>query len=333
MKIQLKPLDQQVAVVVGASSGIGRASALRLAARGATVVVGARSQTGLASLVAEITANGGRAVAGVCDVADFDQVVRLADLAIGSYGRIDTWVSCAAQSVWATFEDTTPEEFRRLVEVNYLGQVHGALAALPHLRQAGQGALISISSVESVVSLPLHAAYSAGKHAVEGAMDALRRDLIADGAPISVTSVKPATISTPLFTNSRNKMSNKPKGPPPVYSPSVVAACVEHAAEHPVRDLFAGGAGKQMATTQFLAPGLMDTVLAKVAIRAETAHEKVPGGAPGNLDGPTDDDRVKGDFRSRPSVYTWLQLHPWSRRLATGGALLALALRRSGRTS
>jgi NAD(P)-dependent dehydrogenase (short-subunit alcohol dehydrogenase family) len=329
VKIQLKPLDQQVVVVAGASSGIGRASALRLAAHGAKVVVGARSQTGLASVVAEITANGGEAVAAVCDVADYAEVVRLADLAVSNYGRIDTWVSCAAQSLWATFEDTTPDEFRRLMEVNYLGQVHGALAALPHLRAAGQGALISISSVESVVSLPLHAAYSAAKHGVEGAVDALRRDLLADGAPISVTSVKPATISTPLFTNSRNKMSNKPKGPPPIYSPSVVAACVVYAAEHPVRDLFAGGSGKQMALTQFLAPGLMDTLLAKVAIRSETTREKVPGGAPGNLDGPSNDDRVKGDFRARLSGYTWLQLHPRSRR--AGAAALGVALLRAGR--
>jgi NAD(P)-dependent dehydrogenase (short-subunit alcohol dehydrogenase family) len=331
VKIRLKPLDEQVVVVLGASSGIGRASALRLAARGAKLVVGARSEPGLVSLVEEITAAGGEAVHLVCDATDPDQVERLADLAVSRFGRIDTWVSSAAVSLFATFEETTPAEFRRVVEVNYLGQVHGALAALPHLRAAGQGALISISSVESRVALPLHAAYSAGKHAVQGAMDALRRDLIADGAPISVTTVKPATINTPLFTNSRNRMDRKPKGPPPVYSPAVVAACVEHAAEHPVRDLLAGGSAAQMLTMEALAPKAMDLLLAKVAIRAESTREKVPGGSPGNLDAPTSDDRVNGDLHGRPSVWTWLQLHPRGRLVAATGALVAPTLVRRSR--
>lgn len=333
MTIRLKPLGEQVVVVLGASSGIGRASALRLAARGARLVVGARSEAGLVSLVGEITRAGGQAVHLVCDAVDPDQVERLAELAVSRYGRIDTWVNCAAVSLFATFEDTTPAEFRRVMEINYLGQVHGALAALPRLRASGQGALISISSVESRVALPLHAAYSAGKHAVQGAMDSLRRDLLADGAPISVTTVKPATISTPLFSNSRNKMDRKPKGPPPVYSPTVVAACVEHAAEHPVRDLLAGGAALQMLTTEFLAPKAMDVLLGKVAIRAESTRQPVPGGSPGNLDGPTSDDRVKGDFFGRPSLSTWLQLHPRVRRIAVAGLLTGgpVLVRRLGR--
>jgi NAD(P)-dependent dehydrogenase (short-subunit alcohol dehydrogenase family) len=321
VKVRLKPLDEQVVVVLGASSGIGRASALRLAARGARLVVGARSEPGLTSLVQEITAAGGEAVHLACDAADPDQVERLADLAISRFGRIDTWVNAAALSQFSTFEDTTPEEFRRVIEVNYLGQVHGALAALPHLRAAGQGALVSVSSVESRVALPLHAAYSAGKHAVQGAMDALRRDLLAEGAPISVTTIKPATIDTPLFTNSRNKMDRKPKGPPPVYSPNVVAACVEHAAEHPVRDLLAGGSAVTMLATEVLAPKAMDVLLAKVAIRAESSRKRVPGGSPGNLDAPTSDDRVRGDLHGRPSLFTWLQLHPRARRLAVVGAV------------
>src|SRR3954454_24484300 len=277
--MKLKPVQEQVVVIAGASSGIGRETALRFAERGAKVVVTARSESGLTSLVDEITRRGGQSAYVTCDVSDFNQVKGVAETAVRSFGRIDTWVHVAAVSLYARFEDTSPEEFRRVIEINYLGQVHGALAALPYLRAAGQGALISISSVESRVALPLHAAYSAGKHAVQGAMDALRRDLIAEGAPISVTTVKPATINTPLFPNSRNKLDHKPKGPPPIYSPSVVAACVEYAAEHPIRDLLAGGSALQMLSSEFFAPKMMDLMLAKVAIRAETTREKVPGGA------------------------------------------------------
>lgn len=326
MRIRLKPLPDQVAVVVGASSGIGRASALRLAERGATVVVAARNEQGLVRLVADVRAAGGHASHVVCDVADFAQVQEVATYAVQTYGRIDSWVNCAALSIFAHFEDTTPAEYRRLMEVNYLGQVHGALAALPHLRAAGGGAIISISSVESIVSLPLHAAYSASKHAVEGAMDALRRDLRTEKAPISVTSIKPATINTPLFANTRSRMDVEPKGPPPVYQPEIVAQCVVYAAEHPVRDLFAGGAGKAMVLQQFAAPGLMDTYLSTLGARQERTAAPTPSGMVGNLDEPSLDDRSQGDFSGRArgfSLYTHLQTHRLARALTAGTVLVA----------
>ena len=329
MKIKLKPLRQQVVVVLGASSGIGRASALALAAKGAKVVVSARSEHGLVSLAAEILATGGQATHAVCDVSDFDQVQQVAAVAVQTYGRIDTWVNCAALSLFASFEETTPDEYRRLMEVNYLGQVHGALAALPHLRAGGGGAVIAISSVESIVSLPNHAAYSASKHAVEGAMDALRRDLMAEKVPISVTSVKPATINTPLFTNSRSKLDVKPKGPPPTYQPNVVADCVVFAAEHPVRDLFAGGSGKMMALQQFSGPRQMDAYMAKVAVRQERTRDPRPEGMTGNLYEPTSDDRAQGDYSGRArsfSLYTFLQTHPKARVAVAGSVLLATPL-------
>jgi NAD(P)-dependent dehydrogenase (short-subunit alcohol dehydrogenase family) len=322
----LKPLSQQVVVVLGASSGIGRASALELARRGAKLVVAARSEPGLVSLVEEITSKGGDATHAVCDVADIEQVAKVADTAIWAYGRIDTWVNAAAVSIYARFEDTTPAEFKRISEVNYLGQVHGALAGSTEVGQRGQGAIIAVSSVEAIVSLPLHAAYSASKHAVEGAMDTLRRDLMAEGVPISVTSVKPGTINTPFFNNARNKMDVKPQGPPPIYQPGVVADCVVYAAEHPVRDLFAGGSGRMMAISQFLNPKRTDQTLAKLGIRSERTSEPTPGGAPGTLDEPRlDDNRVEGDLSAKArrfSLYTFLQTHPRSRRVLSTGVLV-----------
>jgi NAD(P)-dependent dehydrogenase (short-subunit alcohol dehydrogenase family) len=333
----LKPLHEQVAVVLGASSGIGRETARRLAARGARVVVAARGEPGLASLVDEITAAGGQAASAACDVAEFAQVEAVADLAARTFGRIDTWVNVAAVSVYARFEDTTLEEFRRVMDVNFLGQVHGAKAALPHLRREGRGALIAVSSVESVVSLPLHSAYAASKHAVEGVFDALRRELMAEGVPISVTSVKPGTINTPFFNNARNKMDVKPKGPPPIYQPGVVADCILYAAEHPVRDLWAGGAGKAMAFGQSTAPRLVDAALARGGIPAERTGDASGGFAPGTLDAPrADEHRAEGDFGDQArgfSLYTWMETHPRAGALAAAGALAGAALlaaRRAG---
>ncbi|GAA0450957.1 SDR family oxidoreductase [Sphingomonas molluscorum] len=334
MAVKLKPLSEQVMVILGASSGIGRETARRAAAAGATLVVAARGQAGLASLVEEITQAGGKAVAVVCDVTDEAQVRQLARDAVARFGRIDSWVNVAGVSVYAGFEDTTPEEFRRILEVNFMGYVHGAQAALPYLREQG-GALIVISSVESIVSLPLHSAYAASKHAIEGAFDALRRELMAEGAPVSVTSIKPATINTPFFTNSRSKLDVVPKGPPPFYDPGVVADCVLYAAEHPVRDLFAGGAGRSMALNQVTAPGVMDALLAKFGIPGSRTQRPAPAGQPGNLYAPDGDDRARGDFtdRTHPSLYTWLALRPLARTLALGalvtGAVVASRARRA----
>ena len=335
--MKLKPLDQQVVVIVGASSGIGRESALRFAARGAQVVAAARSEPGLISLVAEVVAHRGQATYVVCDVADPAQVQEVARVAEETYGRIDTWVNVAATSVYAKLEDTTPEEFRRVTEVNYFGQVYGAQAALPALRRAGGGALIAVSSVEAIVSLPLHSAYSASKHAVEGAMDALRRELIAEKAPISVTSVKPGTINTPFFDNALNKMDVKPKGPPPVYQPGVVADCILYAAEHPVRDLYAGGGGRQMVLSQLTMPRQVDLALGRLGIWSERTKEPAPNGSPGNLYAPrTEDNRTEGDFSGRAksfSLYTWARLHPPA--ALAGAALTAglVQLLRSGRAA
>ncbi len=131
--MQLRPIEQQVVVVVGASSGIGRETALRFARRGAKVVVSARSEPDLRSVVDEIRNLGGEATAVVADVAEFEQVKAIADRAVEAYGRIDTWVHLASVAIWGTFEQTTPAEFARIIDVNLTGQAYGAMAALPHL--------------------------------------------------------------------------------------------------------------------------------------------------------------------------------------------------------
>ena len=337
--MRLKPIQDQVAVIIGASSGIGREIALRFAARGAKVVVSARGEPGLVSLVDEITAAGGSATHVVCDVTHDDEVAAVADAAIRAYGRIDTWVNAAAVSVYARFEETSAEEFRRVVDVTFMGQVNGARAALPHLRREGRGALIAISSVESRVGMPLHTSYSAAKHATEGFLDSLRRELLHDGVPISVTSIKPTTINTPFFDNARTKMGVKPQGPPPRYQPSVVAECALYAAETPIRELYAGGGARMMELGQTLAPAVMDAVVSRVAVNAQQTDEPKPLGAPDNLFAPrTEETRVEGDFsdsaRSR-SVYTWLETHRGARTLLAAGVLgtAAMMLARRGESA
>ncbi len=323
--MQLKPVAQQVVVVVGASSGIGRETALRFAKRGAKVVVSARSEHGLRSLVEDIRRAGGKATAIAADVAEFEQVEAVAALAVREYGRIDTWIHLASVAVWGTFEQTTPAEFKRIVDVNLVGQAHGASAALPHLRREGRGALIHISSVEAELSLPLQSAYTASKHGVVGFLEALRLELQHEGVPISVTNVMPSSINTPFFNKAQTKLGVKPRPLPPMYQPHIVADAILYAAEKPIRDIVVGGAGKIGIVARRVSPRLTDAFLRLVAFRLQRTHAPKSEDAPHNLFQPLEGyNQVEGDFGREArswSVYTWLVMRPNLRRVLAGAVV------------
>ncbi len=309
--IHLSPLSDQVVVVMGASSGIGRATAVMLAQRGARVVVSARDADALESLAREIQEAGGRATAVPADVTDLSAVEAVARAAVETYGGLDTWVHAAAVLLVSRFEDTTVEEFRRVIDVNLMGQVHGVMAALPHLRARGQGSFVSVSSVEARRAFPYHGAYAAAKHGVEGFLEALRVELRQEGVPVAITNVIPASINTPLFEKARTKIGVLSKPMPPIYDPNVVAEVIVHAAEHPARDLIAGGAGKALLLGQRLSPSLLDAVLLRIGFRTQRTPTPEPAGAPDNLFAPLPHlGRTDGPFGegSRPrSLYSRLR--------------------------
>jgi NAD(P)-dependent dehydrogenase (short-subunit alcohol dehydrogenase family) len=320
---QLKPVGEQVVVLMGASSGIGRESALRFARKGARVVVSARGEEGLDSLVKEIREEGGEAIAVPADTSEFDQVKAVADRALQEYGRLDTWVHLAAVGLFATFEETTPKEFARVIDVNLMGQVYGAMAALPHIKREGGGALIHVSSMGAKRSIPLQSAYCASKHGIDGFLESLRVELQHEGSPISVTQVMPATINTPFFDKARTKLGVKPVAPPPIYQPGIVSGAILHAAENPARDLVVGGAAKAVILSQALLPRLVDVLLRVRGFEVHYTREPKPEDAPDNLFEPIDGyNTVEGSFRDRAhprSLYNWLQMHPVVRRGAVAG--------------
>ena len=326
--MQLKPIEEQVVAVVGASSGIGRETALRFGRRGAKVVVAARSEPGLQTLVDEIRAEGGAATAIVADGTDFEQVKAVAERAVSEYGRLDTWVHASAVLLNALFEETTPEEFKRIIDVNLNGQAYGAMAALPHLRRAGGGALIHIASIEARRSFPYHSAYAASKHGIEGFLEALRVELRHEGAPISVTNVMPASINTPLFNKARTKLGVKPMPPPPIYQPGIVADTILYAAEHPTRDIIVGGSGKAFVLQQRMSPRLMDALVLRMGFRTQHTDEPKSEAGPDNFFEPIQGyDRVEGDFTDQAlkrSAYTWLEMRPILRRAALAGTALGV---------
>ncbi len=332
--MKLKPIEEQVVVIAGASSGIGREAALRFARQGAKVVVSARGDEGLHSLVEEIRSDGGQATAVVADVARYEQVKAIADKAVAEYGRIDTWVHAAGVLLFAGFEDTTPEEFERVIQVNLLGQMYGAKAALPHLKSTG-GALIHISSIEARRAFPLHSAYAASKHGIDGFIEALRLELRHEGAPVSVTQIMPAAINTPLFSKARTKVGVKPVGAPPIYQPGTVAQAILYAAQHPVREMIVGGAGKGILATQRMSPRMMDAALLRVGWWIQKTRERRSPDHPNNLQEPIrGDDRTTGDFSRwalRHSLYTWMQRHPLIKRTTLIGTAVTTAVMLAGR--
>ncbi len=322
--IQLKPIDNQVVVIVGASSGIGRETALRFARKGAKVVVSARSEPGLLSLTKEIHQLGGDATHVVADVSVFEQVQAIATQAIAVYGRIDTWVHAAATAVFSTFEHLTPEEFKRVIDVNLMGQVYGAMVALPHLKREGQGALIHISSMEGRRALPFQSAYSSSKHGVEGFLESLRVELQHEGIPISVTSVKPSVINTPFYNKGKTKLGVKPTGILPYYEPSLVADAILHVAEHPTRDFIVGDVGKVLDVLQRVSPGLVDALLVAVGFQLQKTDEQKAEDGSNNLYEPAPEyDTVEGDFGHLivPSVTDWVDRHIPAWGTATAGVL------------
>lgn len=326
--MRLKPIDEQVVVLMGASSGIGRETARRFAQRGARVVVAARSTDALASLVDEIERGGGAASAVTADVTDPAQVAAVADHAVATYGRIDTWVQLAAVVQYGAFEQTTPAEWKRIIDVNLNGAAYGAYAALPKLRAAGGGALILVSSVTAKRAFPLISAYAAGKQGINALAEALRIELQHAGVPISVTNVMPASINTPLFDHARNVMGVKPKPASPVYQPGVVADVIVYAAEHPAREIYAGGAAKAMTLPQRVSPRLMDALVLRFGFRTQQTDQPESPDTPHNLWSPLPDPRTEGQFGAfafRRSLYNTLATHPGTRRIITGAALGALA--------
>ena len=316
--IRLRPLSEQTVVVMGASSGIGREAARQLAAKGARVVVSARDEDALKSLAEEISAHGGQALAVAADTTVAEEVEAVTDRAAERFGGIDTWVQTAAVAVYARFDATTLEEFRRVVEVNLLGAVVAAKTALPHLRRRGQGALVVVSSVEARRSFPYHSAYAAAKHGLDGFLEALRVELHQEGVPISVTNVLPGSINTPLFDKARTKLGVKPMPIFPIYQPSTIARLIVHAAEHPARDLIGGGVAKALLLNQRLSPRMLDAFLVRFGFRTQRSDQPKSEHDGDNLFGPMPGmGQVEGSFSRgawRHSAYNRLETAaPWRR--------------------
>jgi NAD(P)-dependent dehydrogenase (short-subunit alcohol dehydrogenase family) len=327
MALKLKRLADQVIVITGATSGIGLATAKRAAQRGARVVLCSRNERELQETVTAIQDAGGSAVAVVADVSNPEDMERLASTAVETFGSLDTWVNNAGVSFYGRLIEVAIEDMRQLFEVNFWGMVYGSRAAVARLGGSG-GALINIGSIVSDRAIPLQGAYSASKHAIKGFTDALRMELEEEGAPVSVTLIKPSAIDTPYFKHAKNYMSVQPKPPAPVYAPEVVANAILRAAEHPVRDITIGGGGRLLTAMGSALPRLTDFYMERSMFSSQQSD--VPSEQrQGNLyESAGGENLERGGYEghvSRSSVYTQVALSPTRALLAAGLGLAVYA--------
>ena len=252
----------RVVVITGASSGIGRAAALEFADRGATVVVAARREGPLNDLARECESRGGHALVVPTDVTDEEAVRALARRAVETFGQIDVWVNNAAVTHFGRFEEARPEAFRRVIETNLFGYVHGARSAIRQFREQGRGVLINVSSAVGKIGQPYTSAYVASKFAITGLSECLRQELM-DAPEIHVATILPASIDTPIFQHAANDTGRAVKAMPPVYPAARVAREIVRMAESPRREVFVGNSGRMINLLHTIAPGFAERTMAQ----------------------------------------------------------------------
>ena len=309
-------VKNEVVVVTGCSAGLGRAIAREFGTHGASVGLISRNQARLETAKREIEESGGRALVLPLDVADAQAVSRAAQSVEDELGPIDIWVNNAMTSVFSPAEDMTPDEFKRVTEVTYLGYVYGTLAALKHMRPRNRGTIVQVGSALAYRSIPLQSAYCAAKHAIAGFTDSLRCELIHQKSRIHVTMVQMPALNTTQFGWVKSRLPHKAQPVPPIFEPEVGARAVYFAAHARRRQVFVGGSTVAAIMGQKFLPGLLDYYLGKTGYDSQ------------QYDGPEDPDRpndlwesVAGDYEahgtfdkcaSRSSAELWMDIYrPW----------------------
>lgn len=285
-------LENSVVVITGAASGIGRATALRFAREGAHVVLAARRGDALNTAAAECRAHGVTALAVPTDVSDPAAVDALARRAVEQFGRIDVWVNDASVTLFGGFLDVPLDDFRRVLDVNIMGHVYGARAALTQMRTQGSGVLINTSSIVAEVALPYAAAYSMSKVAIRALSVSLRSELALNKmSDIHVCTVLPPTVDTPIFQHAANYTGRAVRAMPPVYSPDRVARVIVNLARSPRNEATIGQQSRMMILQHKVAPAVMERAMATQVNTTHLSPVRPADDTTGNLYAPSTDPR------------------------------------------
>jgi NAD(P)-dependent dehydrogenase (short-subunit alcohol dehydrogenase family) len=331
----------RLVAVTGASAGIGRAAAVEFARRGDRVALIARGETGLDAAAAQIRELGVHVLAVPTDVADYAQVAAAVERIEDEMGPIDVWVNAAFSSVFARFDDVTPEEYRRATEVTYLGFVWGTMAVLPRMKRRGHGTIVHVGSSLAYRGVPLQTVYCGAKHATQGFHESLRCELLHDRSDIHVTMVQMPAVNTPQFSWVLSRLPKHAQPVPPIYQPEVAARAVVFAADHPKRrEYWVASSTVGTLLANAVVPGLLDRYLGRNGFASQQTADPRPADQPANLWEPADgvdgrDFGVHGAFDDRShagSAQQWVA-HRYPQlgsalAAVTAGGLAAWALTR-----
>jgi NAD(P)-dependent dehydrogenase (short-subunit alcohol dehydrogenase family) len=324
------PQPPEVVVVTGAGAGLGRAIVQSFARRGAHIGLVSRGQERLDDARREVESLGGRAIALPTDVSDADAVEAAAAKTEQAFGPIDIWVNDAMTTVFSPVSEMTPEDYKRVTDVTYLGFVYGTLAALKRMRARDRGMIVQVGSALAYRSIPLQSAYCAAKHAMVGFTDSLRSELIHDGSHVRVTVVNMPALNTPQFSWCKSRMPRKAQPVPPIFQPEVGAEAVYWAAHQTHREVFVGWPTVQAIWGQRFVPGFLDHYLAWMAWDGQMYDGAQDPNRPIDLYEPVPGHQgAHGDFDSRARASSWeVALTTRASWVATAGsALMGLAVR------
>lgn len=335
----MRSKESEVVVVTGASGGIGRAVACEFAKHGATLALLARGEEGLDAAVAQAQELGAKAIGIPTDVADYEEVERAAQRVEEELGAIDVWVNVAFTNVFGEFSDITPDEWRRLTEVTYLGYVWGTKAALSRMQGRDRGTIVQVGSALCYRSIPLQSAYCGAKSAIRGFTDSIRCELAHGGSRVRLTMVHMPAVNTPQFSWNRVKGGLRhPQPLPPIFQPEVAGRAVYWAAHRKPREMFVGFSTVLAVLVQKLVPQLADLYLGKTGYASQQTSEPISPGRPDNLYEPADRARdfgAHGEFDAKAKPWSWETEFVMKREWLIGGLALGTAagliLARNGR--
>ena len=303
----------QVVVITGASAGVGRAVAREFARHGTRIGLLARGTEALNAARREVEALGSEALVIPTDVADADQVESAAAQIQAEFGHIDIWINNAMTSVFSPIKQMTPEEFRRVTEVTYLGYVYGTLAALKRMLPLDRGVIVQVGSALAYRGIPLQAAYCAAKHAVQGFCDSLWCELLHDNSKVKVTMVQMPALNTPQFGWVKSRLPHKAQPVPPIFQPEVAAEAIYFAAHNPRREFYVGLPTVKAIVANKIAPGLLDHYLARTGYDSQQHDGPEDSNRPSNLWQPVPGDHgAHGAFDARAlswSPQLWTSEH------------------------
>ncbi|TSK07059.1 MAG: SDR family oxidoreductase [Geobacter sp.] len=319
----------RVVVITGASAGVGRATAQAFAREGACIGLFARNLERLEAAREEVERLGGKALVLVGDVADSGRIEEAATEVERVFGPIDVWVNNAMTSVFSPFDAMTPEEFKRVTEVTYLGAVHGTMAALKRMLPRDDGIIIQVGSALADRSIPLQSAYCGAKHGMRGFTDSIRCELLHRKSRVRMTMVQLPAMNTPQFDWVKSRLPNRPQPVPPIFQPDVAASAIVWASHHRRREIYVGmPTVKAMWGNKFI-PGLIDRYLGRTGYRSQQTDEPERADRPANLwesvPGPY---AAHGRFDARAkstSAQVWISENKWGLGFMLAGCAMAAA--------